>query len=109
MKRLGRVLGNLLAVALTVFSMQTLAETQQGGRDFNHMTTGFPLSGGHATVACETCHMGGVFKGTAQDLRWLSPSGAAYRSYAEIEQPHRHRCTVRDLSLQYFYMAGGAL
>jgi len=63
MKRLGRVLGNLLAVALTVFSMQALAETQLGGRDFNHMTTGFPLTGGHAAAACETCHMGGVFKG----------------------------------------------
>lgn len=63
MKRLGRVLGNLLAVALTVVSLQAVAETQLGGRDFNHMTTGFPLSGGHAAAACETCHMGGVFKG----------------------------------------------
>jgi hypothetical protein len=35
-----------------------------GGRDFNHMTTGFILSGGHAVAACETCHIGGVFKGT---------------------------------------------
>lgn len=64
MKRLGRVLGSLLAVALTVFSMQAFAATQMGGRDFNHMTTGFILSGGHAVAACETCHIGGVFKGT---------------------------------------------
>ncbi len=65
MKRLGRVLGSLLAVALTVASLQAVAaETQSGGRDFNHMSTGFPLSGGHAIAACETCHMGGVFKGT---------------------------------------------
>jgi hypothetical protein len=64
MKRLGRVLGNLLAVALTVFSMQAFAAAQMGGRDFNHMTTGFILSGGHAVAACETCHIGGVFKGT---------------------------------------------
>lgn len=64
MKRLGRVLGSLLAVALTVFSMQTFAAAQMGGRDFNHMTTGFILSGGHAVAACETCHIGGVFKGT---------------------------------------------
>lgn len=63
MQRLGRVLGNLLAVALTVVSLQAVAETQMGGRDFNHMTTGFPLTGGHAAAACETCHMGGVFKG----------------------------------------------
>lgn len=64
MERLGRVLGSLLAVALTVFSMQVFAAAQTGGRDFNHMTTGFVLSGGHAVAACETCHIGGVFKGT---------------------------------------------
>lgn len=64
MKRLGRVLGSLLAVALTVFSLQSFAAAQMGGRDFNHMTTGFLLSGGHAVAACETCHIGGVFKGT---------------------------------------------
>lgn len=64
MKRLGRVLGNLLAVALTIASLQAMAETQSVGRDFNHMTTGYPLLGGHATAACESCHVGGVFKGT---------------------------------------------
>ncbi len=64
MKRLGHVLGNLLAVALTVFSLQALAEPQAAGRNFDHATTGFPLTGGHATAACETCHVGGVFKGT---------------------------------------------
>lgn len=67
MKRLGRVLGNLLAVALTVASLQAVAETQLGGRDFNHMTTGYPLLGGHAVAACETCHVGGVFKGTPRN------------------------------------------
>lgn len=67
MKRLGRFLGNLLAMLLTVISVQAMAETQLGGRDFNHMTTGFPLSGGHATAACETCHVGGVFKGTPRN------------------------------------------
>lgn len=67
MKRLGRVMGNLLAMALAVVTLQAMAETQLGGRDFNHMTTGFPLAGGHATAACETCHVGGVFKGTPKN------------------------------------------
>lgn len=57
-------MGTLLAMALIVASLQVSAETQLGGRDFNHNATGFPLSGGHATAACETCHAGGVFKGT---------------------------------------------
>jgi hypothetical protein len=65
MNRLGRVLAGILAVALTVFSLQAAAaEAQMAGRDFNHLTTGFPLTGGHATTPCETCHLGGVFKGT---------------------------------------------
>lgn len=67
MKRSGRFLGNLLAMALAVVSLQAVAATELGGRDFNHMTTGFPLSGGHATAACETCHVGGVFKGTPKN------------------------------------------
>ena len=29
---------------------------------FDHFRTGFPLTDGHRNVACESCHMGGVFK-----------------------------------------------
>ena len=64
MRRSARVLGGLLAMALTLASLHAMAETQPSGRDFNHKTTGFSLSGGHATAACETCHVGGMFKGT---------------------------------------------
>ena len=65
MKRLGRFLGGLITAVLMGFSLQGMAaETQQSGRDFNHMSTGFMLQGGHAIVACETCHIGGIFKGT---------------------------------------------
>lgn len=68
MKRLGRILGSLLAVVLTVASLHAAAaETRLGGRDFNHMATGFPLLGGHATAPCETCHVGGMFKGTPRN------------------------------------------
>lgn len=47
--------------------MEVFAETTASGREFNHMTTGFVLTGGHAVAACETCHVGGVFKGTPRD------------------------------------------
>jgi hypothetical protein len=66
MQRLGRVIGNVFAVMLAVFSLQAMADVQLAGRDFNHAATGFPLTGGHATAACETCHVAGVFKGTAK-------------------------------------------
>jgi hypothetical protein len=32
--------------------------------DFEHMRTGFPLTGAHERIACENCHVGGVFEGT---------------------------------------------
>jgi hypothetical protein len=67
MKRLGRVIGIVLAGMLAVLSLQVLAETPLAGRDFNHDATGFPLTGVHTLTACETCHAGGVFKGTPRN------------------------------------------
>ncbi|MEI8163859.1 MAG: cytochrome c3 family protein, partial [Betaproteobacteria bacterium] len=34
---------------------------------FDHVKTGFPLSGQHAQVRCESCHTGGMFKGTPRN------------------------------------------
>lgn len=67
MNRIAKVLSSVLAAGLMLVSLQTWAATAMGGRDFNHMTTGFPLSGGHAVAACETCHAGGIFKGTPKN------------------------------------------
>jgi len=57
----------MMALALSVVAVAASAASTPAGStgiDFNHMTTGFPLAGVHATAACETCHVGGVFKGT---------------------------------------------
>ena len=43
---------------------QASAQAVRHSSDFNHMSTGFPLTGVHTNVDCETCHVGGVFKGT---------------------------------------------
>ena len=64
MQRLGQVIGNMLAVMLLASTMPAHADASSGGRAFDHAVTGFPLTGGHAAAACETCHVGGVFKGT---------------------------------------------
>jgi hypothetical protein len=66
MKMPARVLSKALAVVLTVLSLHVFAATQLGKLEFEHTATGFPLIGAHTTVACETCHTGGVFKGTAR-------------------------------------------
>lgn len=65
MNRIAKVLSGVLVAGLMLASLPTFAATS--ARDFNHMTTGFPLSGGHAVAACETCHVGGVFKGTPKN------------------------------------------
>ena len=37
---------------------------QVTGRNFDHLTTGFELTGAHRLQACETCHVDAVFAGT---------------------------------------------
>lgn len=45
-----------------MFALHATAATT--AQDFDHNATGFPLNGLHAATPCETCHVGGVFKGT---------------------------------------------
>lgn len=59
-----KIAGALFAMVLAFASFQAQAATKAQDREFNHLTTGYPLTGVHATVACETCHVGGVFVGT---------------------------------------------
>jgi len=48
----------LLALALP------LQAAEKHGSDFDHLRTGFPLTGAHTQIECQTCHTGGIFKGT---------------------------------------------
>jgi hypothetical protein len=57
----------LLALACSLLSIAVAAPqaTPHGIVDrLDHYATGFPLEGGHERIACESCHRGGVFKGT---------------------------------------------
>ena len=51
----------LLAGALLLLSP---AFAQATASSFDHATSGFELNGQHRAVACESCHTGGIFKGT---------------------------------------------
>ena len=46
----------------TLFAVTPAAAVQRTG--FDHLTTGFELRGAHRDLACEYCHVQGVFKGT---------------------------------------------
>ncbi len=70
---LDKVLALMLALMLAAVSMQAVAKTSSAkaaaktppvASTFDHTSTGFPLTGGHATATCKTCHVGDVFKGT---------------------------------------------
>jgi hypothetical protein len=37
------------------------------GASFDHSRTAFPLTGVHSSLACESCHAGGVFDGTSAE------------------------------------------
>ena len=44
--------------------------------EIDHSVTGFPLTGGHAQVQCERCHVQGLFRGTPrQCMQCHSPGG----------------------------------
>jgi hypothetical protein len=53
----------LLAVAHFALAQTT----GPGTTKFDHIKTGFNLTGPHATAPCESCHVQGVFKGTPRD------------------------------------------
>jgi len=70
----------LVVLSLSIFSMATMAATAvspgkpQTDR-FNHMTTGFPLTGAHLITECSSCHVEGVFKGTPRDCAGCHTKG----------------------------------
>ena len=57
------VLGWMLVAVLALLPFAGRAATSS----FDHFTTGFDLVGMHRSVACESCHVGGIFKGTPTD------------------------------------------
>ena len=70
----------LLVLSLSIFSIAAMAATAvtpgkpQTDR-FNHMTTGFPLTGAHLITECSSCHVEGVFKGTPRDCAGCHTKG----------------------------------
>lgn len=42
---------------------------------FNHITTGFSLTGAHAQASCESCHVQGVFLGTPRECNFCHLPG----------------------------------
>ncbi|MDH5327355.1 MAG: PKD domain-containing protein [Gammaproteobacteria bacterium] len=50
-----------VAILMWVCVFCTFSFQVQAQADFDHLDTGFPLDGVHAELACDNCHIGGVY------------------------------------------------
>lgn len=57
--------------------------------NFNHASTGYPLTGAHTALPCESCHVGGVMKGTPRDCESCHANGARL-ARGNTQRPQRH-------------------
>jgi hypothetical protein len=58
-------------------------------KNFDHVKTGFALTGVHSSQRCENCHINGVFKGTPRDCASCHISGARLAT-GNIVKPQQH-------------------
>jgi hypothetical protein len=77
-----------------LFVLLLLAATMAGWaqpatRDYDHMATGFPLTGSHRVARCESCHINGVLKGTPRNCEGCHVSGSPL-ARTNVVKPQRH-------------------
>jgi predicted CXXCH cytochrome family protein len=67
-----------LALLLLGGTSLAMAQGAPATRSFEHIKTGFALTGQHANERCESCHINGVFKGTPRDCASCHTSGTRW-------------------------------
>ncbi len=71
------VLGCITLVLILGMDMTVGADAALSmDENFDHFTTGFPLTGAHARVDCEGCHVGGVFRNAPSRCQGCHARGA---------------------------------
>ena len=79
----------IAALFWLVLSAPALA---QPSTQFNHVQTGFPLTGAHLRARCESCHIAGRFKGTPTQCALCHAAGSRM---ATVQMPRNHVQTVQ--------------
>ena len=74
-----------LALTLSLLAFSALA--QSSTKNFDHLKTGFPLTGVHTNERCESCHVKGVFKGTPKDCVSCHTSGLSLARNNVVKTP----------------------
>jgi len=59
----------ILVAVITIAVISNGNAAPSLSKTFDHFTTGFPLTGKHISVSCESCHIKAVFKGTPNSCR----------------------------------------
>src|SRR5205807_886934 len=83
----------LAALLLAIGLMPQLTRAQsalnavQSRLNFDHLTTGFELTGQHRDLPCESCHVNAIFKGTPTDCGACHGIGTVVRATAK---PRHH-------------------
>ena len=78
------ILFALLAIVLVVGAGFAAGPVRaQAPGSFDHLSTGFPLSGAHQVARCESCHVRGVFKGTPRQC------ASCHTSVSRVAAPRR--------------------
>ena len=76
-------------VGLLIVMMASSVLAQGAGSDFDHLKTGFALTGMHTNARCESCHVSGVFKGTPRDCASCHTAGARF-AVGNLVKPQQH-------------------
>jgi hypothetical protein len=63
-------------------------------KNFDHLKTGFPLTGTHVQTRCESCHLNGIFKGTPRDCASCHVSGMRF-ARGNVVMPGNHLPTTQ--------------
>ena len=64
-------------------------QAQGQATSFDHLKTGFALTGAHTSVRCESCHSGGVLRGTPRDCATCHTSGLRL-ARNNVVKPQQH-------------------
>ena len=78
-----RLLAALMLLAVSAAAPIAAAADTAIAPLFDHLTTGFELLGQHRDLACETCHVNAVFKGTPRDCSACHGVGTSVRATAK--------------------------
>jgi hypothetical protein len=84
-----RVLAFVAALLLLVAAMPAAFAQAAAQKDFDHLKTGFALTGRHVQVRCESCHQNGIFKGTPRDCASCHQSGQRF-ARGNVVMPPQH-------------------